>query len=462
MKPPVDDPEDTGFGETTTLARPQFVPAPTGSFVIEVLDGPNRGQKIPIDVQTPSRLLVGKSPACHLLLTDPEVSRRHCAFEVCGRELCVTDLGSTNGTRVNDTRIKEAYLRGGERVFLGNTVLGIQISASKSPAVPMGPDHFGRVLGGSTAMRRLYPLCERLAKSDIPVLIEGETGTGKEQLAEALHERSARAGAPFVVLDCTALAPNLVESELFGHERGAFTGSVTMHKGVFERARGSTLFIDEVGDLPLALQPKFLRAIERAEITRLGGESPIQVNTRLIFATHRNLDHEVHAGRFREDLFHRIAVARVELPPLRSRAGDVALLACHFCAGFGADPALLPDDLLRSWADYDWPGNVRELRNAVLRWLALGQVGQEPSEQHATPEHARKEFAGIRLEGDTIARILALDLPLAEARQRLSEELERRYVEHLLERHGDNVTRAAAAAGISRRHLHHLKAKMGA
>lgn len=178
---------------------------------------------------------------------------------------------------------------------------------------------FGRLLGGSPAMRRLYPLCERLAGSTVPIVIEGETGTGKEQLAEALHEQSSRADKPFVILDCTTIAPNLIESELLGHEKGAFTGAMRTREGVFERANGGTLLIDEIGDLPLELQPKLLRAIERGVITRVGGSKPVVVDVRLLAATRRDLDREVQLGRFRDDLFHRIAVARVELPPLRER-----------------------------------------------------------------------------------------------------------------------------------------------
>jgi DNA-binding NtrC family response regulator len=309
-------------------------------------------------------------------------------------------------------------------------------------------------------MRRLYPLCQRLSTSDVPVVIEGETGTGKEQLAEALHEESQRNSGPFAVFDCTAVAPSLIESELFGHEKGAFTGSVGTRKGVFERAHGGTLLIDEIGDLPLELQPKLLRAIERSAVTRVGGDRPISVDVRLLAATRRNLDREVQLGRFRDDLFHRIAVTRVELPPLREREGDVRLLVAFFCAQMNADPDAIPPELMRHWEDYSWPGNVRELRNAVMRRVALGDLADDPMPSEDAPGRARDSLPSIPSAGDPIAKVLALDLPLAEARQKLVDEFEARYIDHVLAAHGGNVTRAAAAAGIARRHLQRLKAKV--
>jgi transcriptional regulator with GAF, ATPase, and Fis domain len=262
---------------------------------------------------------------------------------------------------------------------------------------------------------------------------------------------------------CTAVAPELIESELFGHERGAFTGSVANHKGVFERAHGGTLLIDEVGDMPLELQPKLLRAIERLEVTRVGGQSTIRVDVRVIAATRRDLDREVQLGRFRDDLFHRLAVARIELPPLRERRGDIAMLARHFWAEFGGDPDALPRELLRSWGDYTWPGNVRELRNAVARRLALGDLSglSIGSESLSSTRAPRGAVHAVGERGDPIAALLALELPLADARQRIVSEFEQRYVEHLLEHHGGNVTRAAAAAGVTRRQLQRLKARLG-
>jgi transcriptional regulator with GAF, ATPase, and Fis domain len=253
-----------------------------------------------------------------------------------------------------------------------------------------------------------------------------------------------------VVFDCTAVAPNLVESELFGHERGAFTGAAGRRAGVFEQAQGGTLFIDEIGDLDPALQPKLLRALERSEFRRVGGEKPIKLDVRIISATRRDLDREVAAGRFRDDLFHRLAVARIELPPLRHRQGDVRFLARRFCAQLAYPEDALPADLLARWEEAAWPGNIRELRNAVARRLALGDLA--PPERTARGPETRS--------GDPIEDVLRQNLPLVEARQRVVDEFERRYIERVLEEHGGNVVQAARASGIARRYFQILKARL--
>ena len=299
-------------------------------------------------------------------------------------------------------------------------------------------------------MRRLYPLAERLAKSHVAVVIEGETGTGKEVLAESMHEEGPRAAGPFVVFDCTAVAPTLVESALFGHERGSFTGATETRHGVFEEAHGGTLLIDEIGDLPLPLQAKLLRALERSEVRRVGGSKWIKVDVRVLSATRRDLDAEVAAGRFRDDLYFRLAVARIELPPLRQRQGDVALLAEHFWSRLGGR-GTLPADWLERLEAYEWPGNIRELHNSVARRVALGAID--------LPEAPADDASSAAPEGDAVGRILTLDLPLPRARELAVQELERRYLTRVLERHGGNVARAAAASGIARRYFQLLRAR---
>jgi transcriptional regulator with GAF, ATPase, and Fis domain len=253
-----------------------------------------------------------------------------------------------------------------------------------------------------------------------------------------------------VVFDCTAVPPNLVESALFGHERGAFTGAVNARKGVFELAHGGTLFIDEIGDLDVGLQPKLLRALERSEIQRVGGEKFIRVDVRVLAATRRDLDREVQAGRFRDDLFFRLAVARIELPPLRQREGDVGVLGRHFWRTLGGGNAPLPPDLLQRFEDYDWPGNVRELHNTVVRRIALGDLAPLPAKRPSLPPSPPTA-------PETVA--VPLDLPFSAARQRVIEDFERIYVEHVLARHGGNVQRAATASGIARRYFYVLKAR---
>jgi DNA-binding NtrC family response regulator len=317
---------------------------------------------------------------------------------------------------------------------------------------------FGRVVGASPEMRRIYPLCDKIAQSNVPVVIEGETGTGKELLAEALHEAGPRTSGPFVVFDCTAVPPNLAESTLFGHERGAFTGAVSTRKGVFELAHNGTLFIDEIGDLDLTLQPKLLRAIERSEVQRVGSEKWMKVNVRIISATRRDLDHEIQAGRFRDDLFFRLAVTRIELPPLRKRTGDIGALARHFHRQLGGDDKPFPSDLLARFEAYDWPGNVRELHNAVARFLAVGDVGiaglADTSGAFA-PVSANTRIG----ERDPIEEVLGQDLPFPRAREALMEEFERRYVERVLAKYNGNVGRAAAASGIARRYFQMIRSR---
>ncbi len=430
---------------TSVRPRPPSVPPP-GAFVLLVVQGTEQPQSFKLDGSQPSPVLVGHSPACEIKLRDPEVSRRHAALEITGDRLRVTDLKSTNGTFVNDVSIGEAYLRGGESLRFGATVFRVERDLpAEAPPLPKTTS-FGRLQGASVEMRRLYPLCHKLAASSVPVIIEGETGTGKEALAESLHEQGPLASGPFVVFDCTAVSPNLVESELFGHERGAFTGAVNARKGVFEQASGGTLLIDEIGDLALALQPKLLRAIERSEIRRVGADRSMHVDVRILAATRRDLDHEVQVGLFRDDLFHRLAVARIELPPLRARHGDVSVLARHFCRELGADPHILDHELLRRWEDYAWPGNVRELRNAVARQLALG-------------EHAFLETFDRPWRKDAVERVLAMDLPLSQARERMVEEFERRYIERALAKHEGIVSHAARASGVARRHFQRLRAR---
>lgn len=315
-------------------------------------------------------------------------------------------------------------------------------------------------------MRELYPLCARLAESSVAVVIGGETGTGKEVLAESLHDMGPRRSAPFVVFDCTATPKNLVESALFGHERGAFTGASEIRRGVFEEAHGGTLLIDEIGDLDFELQGKLLRVLERSEVRRLGGNRWIRADVRIIAATRRNLDAEVRAGRFRDDLFYRLAVTRLELPPLRERAGDIARLANHFWSRMADSGEPIPPDFLDKLCGQRWPGNVRQLQNAVARRVALGDLADlddgllsapadlgNENENESTSEHLSPAYT------DSIERVLAMKLPLTRARQILVAEFERRYVGRALDEHDGNVARAAAAAGIARRYFRLLRAR---
>ena len=433
--------------DEVTLANPE-----SGSddgpcaFVLRVIEGIDKGRSLEVNGTEPSPLLVGKGPTANLQLRDPSASRRHLSVEIERGQLHVVDAGSMNGTRIDNVRVTDGYANGGEHLYLGNTVIYVERVAPHAQVSRPALSHFARVVGASPAMQRLYPLCEKLAKSDVPVIIEGETGTGKEALAEALHEAGPRAQNPFVVFDCTSVPPSLLESELFGHERGAFTGANNMRKGVFELADGGTLLIDEIGDLDISLQPKLLRAVERSEFRRVGGTKSIKCNVRLLAATRRDLEREVQLGRFRDDLFHRLAVGRIELPPLRKRREDIEVLARHFWEQAGGDASGPPPDAMAQWTSAAWPGNVRELRNAVSRRLALGDLDTR---------------AAVTLEGTSapsegaaeIDAILAQNLPFPRARRMVLAAFERRYVERALAAAGGSVVAAATASGIARRYF---------
>lgn len=418
---------------------------------VVVIEGCDTGTVFSLDPSSPTRLLLGTSPACEMRLRDPTVSRRHAAFEPAGRRYKLIDFQSTNGTFVDGIAIVEVYVRGGEIIRCGGTTMRVE----EGEATPLAPlpsaARFGRTFGASVAMRRLYPLCERLAKAQLPVIIEGETGTGKEVLAESLHEMSKSTG-PFVVFDCTAVSPSLLEAELFGHERGAFTGAVTSRPGVFEEADGGTLLIDEIGDLDLPLQAKLLRAIDRGEVKRVGSQKALKVNVRILSATRRDLDKAVAAGRFRDDLFHRLAGGRIELPPLRERTGDIPLLARRFAEEMGA-PHVLTSEVLARFEDYAWPGNIRELRNSVARCIALGDddlvLGSRTSSQ--------RNVAASDPSVDWLTPLFALPFPLA--RRKTLETFEQRYVEHAVATHGGNVSAAARASGLALRYFRLVKAR---
>ena len=461
-----DDDDDFDDQVETVLAKKiaRTGSASAATFALTIIGGPDRGKSFVLGGAQPSRVLVGQSPACELKLTDRMISRRHAAFELQGARLRVTDLASTNGTHINGLSILDAVCTGGEQVLLGETTIRLDLLAGVEKVVLPTATRFGRLVGQSAEMRKLYPLMERLAASTVPVIIEGETGTGKEVLAESLHEMSPRAQGPFVVFDCTAVPPNLVESALFGHERGAFTGATENRRGVFEEAHGGTLLLDELGDLELSLQAKLLRVLERSEVQRVGSNRSVKVDTRVLAATRRDLDQEIQAGRFRDDLFFRLAVARIELPPLRKRAGDVTVLAFHFWRALAGQGAPFPADFAQKLESYSWPGNVRELYNAVARRVALGDLAAVETARSGATEAGGGSIppgpASTRGR-DLIDEVLAQDLPLTRARERVVEDFERRYVTRVLAQHGGNVSKASAASGIARRYFQLLRARHG-
>jgi transcriptional regulator with PAS, ATPase and Fis domain len=414
---------------------------------VRVVKGPELDQEVE---RVGGSLVVGSAPTCDLVLTDDTVSRTHCEVTSTDFGVRIRDAHSTNGVFVGGTRIYDAVFTSAVAIQLGCTVLNVDLVGS-AERVLSPEDHFGDLLGRSPAMRALFADLQRIAPSDVSLLIEGETGTGKELVAESVHRNSARAEGPLVVLDCSAITPSLVESELFGHERGAFTGADRARPGLFEQAHGGTLFLDELGELPKDIQPKLLRVLEKRQSRRLGGQRPTDVDVRVIAATHRNLALEVQRGNFREDLYYRIAATKVVVPPLRDRIEDISLLVGHFMRlqNRGGIVPPVAEEVWEMFRSHRWPGNVRELRNAVQRMLVMPERPLEPGSARATAS----EYA------ETSEREVLL--PLRFARREAADTFELRYLKQLLRRSEGNVTRAAAVAEVSRQMIQKLLAKHG-
>ena len=405
------------------------------TFVVRVV----RGLDDAVEAKVANEpVAIGTSPTNTMVLSDPLVSRFHCEVTAGAAGLHVRDLGSTNGTFVDGVRIDAAYLRSGSRITVGATTIAVEGTAEQLVEALPAADQFGRLLGASAAMRRVFSVLERVAHTDSTVLLEGETGTGKTLIAQMLHERSDRHDGPFIVLDCSSIPPTLIESELFGHERGSFTGAHATRPGAFEAAAGGTLFLDEIGELPLDMQPKLLRALEERVIKRVGSNDQIRLDLRLIAATNRDLRQEVNKSSFRADLYYRLNTVRVKVPALRERPEDVPLLIASFYQLFApgsAPPASLLTELLRR----PWPGNVRELRSAVERAVLLGEASDD-SDDGCLEADSPCDFA----------------ISFRDAKEVAVARFERRYVRELLDHHKGNLSRAARAVRMDRNHLRDL------
>src|SRR5689334_2932315 len=369
-------------------------------FRIRVLTGPDAPRTIE---STSSEITIGSGVDQDLQLTDQYVSRNHCVIRVGEDGLVCEDLDSTNGTLVGEHRVTGAVIAPGDMITVGETVLEVDLPGDTIVEELSRVDHYGRVLGRSIPMRRVFALLERVASSDATVLIEGETGTGKSALAEAIHQNSPRAGKPFVVVDCGALPRHLLESELFGHERGAFTGATQTRIGLFESASGGTILLDEIGELPIDLQPKLLRALERRAIRRVGANTEIPIDVRLIAATHRDLRRAINQRTFRSDLWYRINTVRVTLPPLRERRDDIPMLITAFYRDLvGNRAATPPSELVRTLMRGEWRGNVRELRSAVERSLigapSIGEGDAASANNQVIPFRTAKSMAAADWE----------------------------------------------------------------
>lgn len=446
---------------TRTIARSGESPSrQLRTYRLEVL-APESARRA-LDVSTVA-FRIGTRPENDLAIADETMSRVHCEIVCDEHGHRLRDLGSTNGTYVDGMRASDVYLRSPCELRLGSTLLRFSLRDVDVDVPASGADRFGPLLGSSVRMREVFAILEKAAPTHATVLIEGETGTGKEVVAQAIHQASPRAGAPFVVFDCASVASNLLESELFGHERGAFTGATERREGRMEEADGGTLFIDELGELPIELQPKLLRALERREIRPLGSTKTISVNIRLIAATNRDLAREINDGTFREDLFYRLAVVRVQLPPLRDRPDDVRVLVEHFVRRALADDPKQAAKVLGSIRDeqwqrlraHPWRGNVRELRNVVERMLALSDQTNTADIDLTRASPGRDAASAVsELAGD-----VDLSRPFSDLKAEMTARFEERYLVGQLDRHGGNYSRAAAAAGLDRMYFKRLLQK---
>ncbi|MES1204333.1 MAG: sigma 54-interacting transcriptional regulator [Pseudomonadota bacterium] len=419
--------------------------------------GPDKGRETALR----GSVVVGSSPDAHLVLMEPHVSRRHATFGLRGDRVIGHDEGSRNGTHLNGVRVTQAEMPLGAVVDWGRTAVAVQAHWQTREVPPSQNDHFGELFGRSLAMREVFAMLERVAPTDVPVLIEGETGTGKELAARSIHAASTRRDGPYVVFDCGSIPRELAESELFGHKRGAFTGAATDRLGAFHRANGGTILLDEIGELPIELQPKLLRVLETGEVRSVGDDFARKVDVRVLAATNRDLHAEIKRGTFRQDLVYRLDVVRIRLPPLRFRPEDVPPLVERLLVGQVDPSEEIRGANLDRLLGYAWPGNVRELRNALMRAVVLA----------GRPEGRKPRFSELVLNVDpSMAPALTIgicypgvtsSLPFKEAKDQLISAFERAYLEALLPRHRGVVSRAAEAAGISRKHLHDLISRLG-
>jgi len=392
---------------------------------------------------------VGKAADNDLVVDHPTVSRNHLIVRRQGDRFLVQDLGSTNGTFLDGAQVREAYLRPGALLEIGDVQLRLQPQVAPVEIAPTPEDCLGDLVGRSLPMRQIFALLQRIAPTDSTLLLVGETGTGKGAAAKVIHRLSPRSSGPLVVFDCAAVSDSLIESELFGHEKGAFTGAVAQRIGCLERAHGGTLFLDEIDDLGMDLQPKLLRAIEDREFRRLGASAaPVTFDARIIAASKKDLWAETQAGRFREDLYFRLSVFTVMLPPLRDRTEDIPLLVNSF-AGEGLWDRLAAQ-VREQFLGHTWPGNIRELRNALERAKHMVDMPELSTESLLRESSS----PSLSVQGE----ILPVDYAgqFKDCKDDLIRRFEREYLTRLLSRSRGNVARAAREAGLDRKHLYSL------
>lgn len=444
-----------GAGQGVTPGRtiPRFLrstSAPRLELKIEREAGKSTSRVVVFDGDA---LRLGSHDANDVVFADPHVSRFHCRIERTPRAWRLIDQDSLNGTRVSGVPIRDADLPlPGCRIELGDSVVLVSEMPSVESVEILDQPSFGDLYGASFPMRRLFAMLERVCESEANVLIEGDSGTGKELVATEIVRRGPRSHKPFVVVDCSAISPSIIESELFGHVRGAFTGADRDRVGAFESAQGGTIFLDEIGELPLDMQPKLLRALEAREIRRVGDSKPRKIDVRVVAATNRRLEREVNHGRFREDLYFRLSVVTVRVPPLRERLEDIDLLVRATLDSLDAQSSahLFTPEVLAEMRRHDWPGNVRELRNFVERTVVLRgiETRREAPEPETTSPSKRPPPIG-------------LESSFREGKEAVIAEYERNYLASLLEWANGNVSRAARKAKIDRMSLYRLMDRHG-
>jgi DNA-binding NtrC family response regulator len=441
-------PPAEGVAPTVPQIKPEILRVPRLELCVEREAGKPTRRTVVVDSDF---VRVGSHPSNDLVIADRQVSRFHCILERSGHGFRVTDAGSLNGTWIGGARIRDADVLADCVITLGESTVRVRDANAVSEREVAATVTFGELTGASLPMRRLFQVLDKVAQSSADVLIEGENGTGKEVIAAELVRLGGRRQKPLIIVDCGAISPTLIESELFGHVRGAFTGALRDRAGAFEEADGGTVFLDEIGELPLDMQPKLLRALAQREIRRVGASRSTKVDIRVIAATNRRLEREVNSGRFREDLYYRLSVVTLRVPPLRERKEDIPLLVSHFLDKLGVQDPLkvFPHEALEELKRYDWPGNVRELKNHVERVIVLGEDMPLAAPADAAPR-ASDPGPGVDIER-----------PFKEAKEAIVERFERGYLAALLEWADGNVSRAARKAGLDRMYLHRLLQRHG-
>jgi transcriptional regulator with GAF, ATPase, and Fis domain len=488
------------FGDDAALKTIFFGNRPTAKRLrkskLVVLEGPDAGRELAVAKE---QVFGGRNGVCDLVLSDKTVSSRHFSITAVDNGYVLRDEGSSNGTFYGDVKIREIFLRPGTVFRAGNTVLKFTPTDDMLTIELSDRDRFDQVIGQSVPMREIFANLERVSPSELTVLIQGETGTGKEMVAKAIHNHSPRKNKPFVVLDCSAIPKDLIESTIFGHEKGSFTGAINQHRGVFEQANGGTIFLDEIGELELNLQPKLLRVLENREVKRVGSDRTIQVDVRVVAATNRDLRKMVADGAFREDLYFRMSVMAIELPPLRARRDDIPLLIGQFLIKhnearreLGRPTLEVSPEAMAALLERPFSGNIRELKNLVERAASLGDgpvltrrdfmLGGGPvlppaavpappvvaaplAPVDAAVSPATPAPAPARDRDDQVVFDVDIGVPFKDAKDALTDRFEAIYLRLLVAANKGNISQCAKVAGLTRFHLrellkkHEIKAK---